>query len=400
MRKIFPLLILIALSGCADIDRGLYSVSNTVAPVDRFTGQRSLSFADRQTQIQQSNQAGDQFLAQYTNAGKPINEQVSKAQYARLQRVFSRIHSVSHLSNESWTAYLLPDDLWNAQTMGGTQIFVFKKLMDDVKSDDELAAIIGHEIGHVSANHVYEKQSYTMAASLRGKKGAQKADFQNAFTVTQEEEADQIGILYAALAGYDPYAASRIWKQMYDGQGDWLSNHPTNSQRYKASQELAKQYSQYYMPGKVNPRHADILETLAGGGQDSQRPAPGEGGGLQAVLETAADVLNKHNQAKAEQFNQRAIAQFTQYVGQSIAVGGRRITDAHTLQVYLTYKGAYPVKDLNLVAVLGREQATDHTENIIQPATNMVAEFRFATADLRSVNINQIPIGVVHAEQP
>ena len=118
------------------------------------------------------------------------------------------------------------------------------------------------------------------------------------------------------------------------------------------------------------------------------------------MLETAADVFTKRNQAKAEQLNQRAIGQFTQYVGQSIAVLGRKLADAQTLQVYLSYRGAYPVKDLNLVAILGKEQVTDHTAEVIQPSANLVAEFRFPNADLRRVDINQIPISVIHAERP
>ena len=83
--------------------------------------------------------------------------------------------------------------------MGGTYIFVNKGFMDDVKDDDELAAVVGHEIAHVTANHLGEQSSYTMAAMLRGSKGVKKESFQAAFTFKSEEEADEVGTLYATL---------------------------------------------------------------------------------------------------------------------------------------------------------------------------------------------------------
>lgn len=397
--RILSLLLVLALAACADIDKSLYSVSEAVAPKDRVTGQRSLSLADRASQIQQSNQAGAQLLQQYAQAGKPVNERADAQQYARLQRVFQRVHGVSHLADEPWTAVLLPDDEWNAFTNGGTYIFVYEKLMKDLASDDELAAVVGHEIGHVTANHVYESQSYAMASSLAGSKGAKKASFQQAFTLTQEEEADRLGVLYAALAGYDPYAAARVWKKVYDQHGDMLSNHPTNSNRVAATQSFAQEFSTYYAAGRVNPQHAAILASFATQGDSIVQAKPGEGGGLAAVLETGLDAFSKRSQAKAEQQNQSAILQFTQYVGQSIIVIGRQASDAHTLQVELGYKGAYPVKGLNLVAQLGQEQATAHATSVIPPSSRFTVAFSFPASDLGRADLKAIPLSVVYAEK-
>lgn len=400
MKKFVPLFAVLFLAGCADVDRGLYNLSDAVAPVDRVTGQRSLSLAGRAQQIENSNAMGDETIRQYKAAGKPVDAAVDAAQYARLQRVFQRVHAVSHLADEKWTAYLLPDDRWNAYTNGGTYIFVYEGLMKDLASDDELAAVIGHEIGHVSANHVYEQQAYVTAASLRGSKGAAKPAFQTAFTVTQEEEADQLGVLYAALAGYNPYAASRVWQKVYQKQGDMLSNHPANSDRFAATQKLAQDYSKYFQPGKINPQHVEILQSMANGGFGAQQVKPGEGGGLAAVLETAASVYGTRAQVKAEQQQQRATAAFTQYVGANVQLLSKRITDAHTLEAGLFYKGQYPVRNLNVMAVAGQERVSAHSDAVLPPMSQVTLRFVFAGTDLTRVNINTLPLAVVNAEQP
>jgi len=399
MRKLLPFLF-VFLAGCADVDRQLYNLSNAVAPVDRVTGQRSLNFSSREEQIARGNAETQKILAHY----KQINEQVDAAQYRRVQNVFARVHGVSHLKNEQWKAYLLPDPAFNAFTVGGTDIFIFKGLMDAVQNDDELAAVIGHEIAHVTANHIGEQQAYTMAAKLKGNSGAGKQSFQAAFTLKNEEEADEIGGLYATLAGYDPYAAARLWKRMYDESGDFsamIIDHPINSARAKRNEELAGIYVQYYMKGKQNPAAAQILrENPVFGSGERQEKAAGEGGGLMAVLETVGDTMNKRASAKAEQQKQLANQQFLAYVNQSLRLRGREVGAENTLRVALDYVGTVPVANLNLMAKLGNETATDHADGfVLQPGASIVATFKFKSADLRTVNLAAIPLGAVHAEQ-
>ncbi len=406
MRKLLPLLFMMFLSACADIDRSLYSLSNTVAPVDRVTGQRSLNLASRQQQIESSNARADGMLKKFMEARNPINEQVDAVQFDRLQNVFVRVHAVSHLKEERWNAYLLPDKEFNAFTMGGTYIFVNKGAMDNLRSDDELAAVIGHEIAHVTANHISEQSAYTMAASLRGSKGVKKESFQAAFTLKNEEEADEVGTLYATLAGYDPYAASRVWKRMYEHTGDFSAmaiNHPIHSQRYKRTLELAKVYNQYYMPGRQNPRYAEILATnpvFGAAGQARPQAAPGQGGGVLAALETAANVMGSHQAAKTEQLNQRATQQLIQYVTQSLTVRGRRIGDNNTLQIAFDYRGEVPVTNVNFQAKVGKEIAIYNSpDSVVRPMSSFVVSFTFKSADLRLVDLNSIPVGLVHVER-
>lgn len=394
-------------AGCADIDRQLYSLSETVAPADRVTGQRSLNFASRQSQIAQSNRQADAMLAEMQQEGRPINEKLDAAQYARLQRIFTRVHAVSHLKDEPWKVYLLPSNDFNAFVTGGSYVFVNKGLMDTLRSDDEVAAVLGHELAHVSANHVYERNAHAIAATLRGSKSVKEQTFQTAFTYNNEEEADEIGTLYAALAGYNPVAAANVWKRMYESQGDFslvAISHPTNSDRYRKNMQLASTYQKYYTPGKINPRAAEILadnEVFGnrGGFAGNTNIQPGQGGGLLAVLETTAGAYGKHTQAKNEQQRQALNQQFITGVNQSMGIAQPRVEGTNVLWVPVTYRGDVPVRNMTLMAQLGGATATKTAGGaVLQPGQSFEVPFDFPSLNLPAQDLRQLKVAVVHAE--
>ena len=198
---------LVLLSGCEalqSVDRGLYNAAETVSERDRITGQRTLSMASRGEQIAKGNAAVEQIIAAQKKAGKKINAALDRKAYQRLVSVFDRIHRVSHLANERWLPVLIDDPSFNAFTTGGTYIVVHSGLMHDLTSDAELAAVLGHEVAHTVANHVFERQTHQTAALIAGSEAARNGGYQAAFTHESEIEADRVGILYAALAGFDP----------------------------------------------------------------------------------------------------------------------------------------------------------------------------------------------------
>ena len=172
-------LCLFLLAGCSSIDKALYDLTNSVTSVDRVTGEREVNLYSRASQIQKSDQQTEQLIAQtYTNQGKPINEQLDMDGYKRVQEIFRKIHLVSHMRDEDWQVVLIPEDSFNAFVTGGTYVIVHKGLIDELKSDDELAYVIGHEIAHVAANHVYESQTYNIGAMLAGSKSAKRSSFE------------------------------------------------------------------------------------------------------------------------------------------------------------------------------------------------------------------------------
>lgn len=158
------------LGGCQtlqQIDKGLYQVADAVSEEDRVTGQRSLSFAGRTEQIAQGNRYVEQILAKEKKEGRKVDAALDKRQYYRLVRVFDRIHTSSHLRNERWRPVLIDRNSFNAFTTGGTYIVVHSELMKQLKSDDELAAVLGHEIATVNLHTLtsYSKPTVMMYSS-------------------------------------------------------------------------------------------------------------------------------------------------------------------------------------------------------------------------------------------
>lgn len=248
------------LSSCAAlkrIDRGLYDAHRSVTEKDLVTGQRTISFHSRAEQIAK----GDASMRRIVRKYDRINSRVDRRSYNRLLGIFKRVHSVCHFANESWKVVLLPEDGFNAFVTGGTYVAVYQGLMDEVQDDAAIAAVIGHEIGHVTANHVFEKQQLMVALVKMALKEDPAAGSDFAYSTLNEREVDRIGVVYAALAGYDPHAVSRLWGDIARNNRDdwsWFRTHPAGSDRARITRSIADKVMQYYRPGILNPDHANI----------------------------------------------------------------------------------------------------------------------------------------------
>lgn len=163
-----------------------------------------------------------------------------------------------------WEVNVLSSKEVNAWCMPGGKIAVYTGLIERINpTDDELAAVMGHEIAHALREHSRERASQELAksavigvgAALLGL-GSAGADLGNALaTVTfslpfsreNEREADRIGVELAARAGYDPRAAITLWQKMAKvggGSVELLSTHPAPASRI----EDLKVYSEKVMP--------------------------------------------------------------------------------------------------------------------------------------------------------
>ena len=297
-------------SGCQSLqklDKGLYQVADSVSETDQVTGRRTLSFAGRGEQIAQGNSYVEKLLAEEAKAGRKVDAALDRASYERLVRVFDRVHGVSHLSRERWQPVLIERDSFNAFTTGGTYIVVHSGLMQQLKSDDELATVLGHEIAHTVANHVFERQSHVQLTTLAGSKSARRGSYQSAFTHENEREADRIGILYSALAGFDPLASSRIWQRQYEKEGSGRAlrfhDHPVNAERQQEATVVGRKVTGYYQPGRRNPQYQQLLQDNVLW-QQNQSAAPGEGGGVAALFDTVLGAYVQHQVAKNEERRQ------------------------------------------------------------------------------------------------
>jgi metalloendopeptidase OMA1, mitochondrial len=185
----------------------------------------------------------------------------NSTQLAAVDRVARRLMPVVPMQNARWEFVLFEDGTPNAFALPGGKVGVNSGIFKVAKTDAELAAVIGHELAHVVAGHSGERMSTGILGAagaigvglLLGQSGA--SDAQRVlgtgvtsaavgvgmlkFSRSQELEADRLGALYMARAGYDPRDSIRLWQNFAaysaaQGAGrrpEFLSTHPLDSTR-------------------------------------------------------------------------------------------------------------------------------------------------------------------------
>ena len=185
----------------------------------------------------------------------------------------------SMLSSLSWEFNVVDSKQVNAFCMPGGKIVVYTGLLNLVgngpHSDDELAAVMGHELSHALAKHANERISNQLLLQAGGQilgaavntrsqllgglinqaygLGAQ-VGVMLPFGRKQEYEADKMGLVLMAMAGYDPRYAVNFWQKMsaYKGgaqQNELLSTHPSDANRIKEIQAYLPNALKYYQGG-------------------------------------------------------------------------------------------------------------------------------------------------------
>lgn len=159
-------------------------------------------------------------------------------------------------SEYEWEMRIFDDDLVNAFAMPGGKIGVYKGILRAAQNQDQLAAVIGHEIAHVTARHSNERASRAMMTGVGaevaavilggGHRGATYTAYEALrtgatfgillpFNRTQESEADIVGLEYMAKAGFDPRASVPLWQNMASQHenepAEFLSTHPSSERR-------------------------------------------------------------------------------------------------------------------------------------------------------------------------
>ncbi len=188
----------------------------------------------------------------------------------RVNQVGRRIAAVADDPGYKWQFKVLKDKTPNAFALPGGKVGVNTGLFKVAKNDDQLAAVMAHEIGHAIARHSAERMSrQMMIQSGLGIAGAASGTSAGTigliaqaatlgvvlpFTRDQESEADEIGLYYMAKAGYDPRESVKLWRNFASYGGDrppeFLSTHPAPETRIQDLKALMPQALQVYRANK------------------------------------------------------------------------------------------------------------------------------------------------------
>jgi len=184
------------------------------------------------------------------------------------QRLIAPATSIVPASAQwSWQVHVIDDDSVNAWCMPGGKIAVYTGLIERLQAnDDELAAVMGHEIAHALREHGRERASAaagqgiaigvlaTVAGAPAGTADLSKLILDYTFNLpnsrTHETEADRIGVELAARAGFDPRASITLWQKMQQASGggppQFMSTHPSHQTRISDLQVYAARVMPLY----------------------------------------------------------------------------------------------------------------------------------------------------------
>jgi len=240
-----------------------------------LTGRRQLSLVSDADMFATSLVQYDKFLQE-----NKLNTNTAETNLVR--RVGNRIKSAvtvyfaqNNLSQElngfAWEFNLVESEEVNAWCMPGGKVVVYSGILPITQNETGLAVVMAHEIAHAVAKHSNERMSQALLAQLGGltlsaalqEKPQQTQDiWMTVFGVgvqigavlpysrLQESEADHLGLIFMAMAGYDPNASIVFWQRMSQKAGakppEFLSTHPSDKNRIKKIKSQIPEAMKYY----------------------------------------------------------------------------------------------------------------------------------------------------------
>lgn len=240
----------------------------------------------------------DMMLADLTVRKKGENNKV-------LQKVGRKISAAAKQPKYDWQFALINDDTVNAWCLPGGYIGFYDGILPALENEAGMAFVMGHEVGHATAHHGAERLSQQLAV-VGGMVGlelwmkdhtklkpAERQVLLGAlgvgvsygvmlpFSRMHEAEADVIGMMYMASAGYPPDESLKVWTRMEKETGGsvvpaFLSTHPTNKKRKESLREWLPQAEKRYERNKLNK---DTLKTLWDGSSGGSSGGDSDDGG-------------------------------------------------------------------------------------------------------------------------
>jgi predicted Zn-dependent protease len=242
-----------------------------------ITGRTQLSLVPPSSMLSMSLQQYDQFLKSNTVSADKVSTAMVKDAGSRIQKAVET-YFIEHgmrdeLSNYAWEFNLIESKEVNAWCMPGGKVAVYTGILPVTKDENGLAVVMGHEIAHAVAGHGGERMSHLLAVQMGGLAlavamaekpessrnlwfaafglGAQ-VGFILPYSRVQEYEADRLGLIFMAMAGYEPRHAVTLWERMAaqkEGKKAppaFLSTHPADAARIASIRNAIPEAMRYY----------------------------------------------------------------------------------------------------------------------------------------------------------
>ncbi len=240
-----------------------------------ITGRKQLNFVPEREILSMSSQSYKEFIASAPLSSDKTNTALVKkigSNIASAVEIYLRNNGLaSEIANLSWEFNLVKDTSKNAFCMPGGKVVVFEGILPIAKNEDGLAVVMGHEIAHAIAKHSNERLSQQMLAQfgaeltnilLSNKSEATRIGINTLYGIgvemgvmlpysrKQEYEADRLGLIFLAMAGYNPQESVAFWQRMAAASSgsniEYLSTHPSDQNRIKKLQEFIPEAMKYY----------------------------------------------------------------------------------------------------------------------------------------------------------
>ncbi len=241
-----------------------------------ITGRSQLDLIPDNEMLSMSFQQYDQFLKsnkESTNQKEiALVKKVGGGIADAVQRYFAEHNLTDQLQGYKWEFHLIESKEANAWCMPGGKVVVYSGILPITKTEAGLAVVLGHEIAHAVAKHGNERMSQALLTQLGGvalseaiknKPAVTQNIFMAAFGVgaqigvllpfsrVQESEADHLGLIFMAMAGYDPHEALSFWQRMSVAMKgktppEFLSDHPSNQTRIEDIKKELPEALKYY----------------------------------------------------------------------------------------------------------------------------------------------------------
>lgn len=269
----------------------VFMTSCATVPV---TGRSQLSLIPSDSLLSMSFQQYSQFLQENklstnTEQTQMVKRVGTRIQYA-VEQYFQQQNMTQELRDYQWEFNLVESEDVNAWCMPGGKVVVYTGILPITRDETGLAVVMGHEIAHAIAQHGNERMSQgllvelgglALSEALRSRPQRTQQLWMTAFGLgaqvgailpysrLHETEADRLGLIFMAMAGYDPRAAVDFWQRMAQAGGagvpEFLSTHPSDATRIRNIQEFMPEALQYYQGNSNLGTSNPTVRPLRGG---------------------------------------------------------------------------------------------------------------------------------------